>query len=894
MHRPVRLPAFVLSVVFVAAGCGGGGGSGAGGAPAGGSGGGPVAGAGGGPVAGSGGGAPIAGSGGGGPIAGSGGGAVAGSGGSPVAGSGGSTVAAGDWVEVTNLHQGSAAYAGITSAEPASQSGGIMIAYPQISNATYFIYVRPEAGTYNSWRAWGMLTYGGNTPVYVGGLMAGQRYCLNVRAVVGGIEDGNTVEQCATAAATLTPPVPVLAATFTSTAQTHTMLSLATSARLGVGLRYDLERSIDAGTFAVVASRTFYVSGAPYDYQISLDDVPEVAGAYQYRVRVFADGIDVGVSAPKAVTVTAKAWKRPLEVYPQTAILRPLPKLSVDKTGKLVVQGRVTADAATAFPGMARFTGVRRGPDLTGDPTLWKRLLCADQDLNLSVSVSFRSYTVAADGTVYVLEDSVVAGPEASRLNRLFKLSATGCAQIVNTSIHGGVFYLAAHPTDPMKLAVAGGRGVWLSSDGGASFRLYRDPSTSGAVNALGYTADGTLYLAHAKSLAKTSNHTTFTNYAPWPNASETPAEMALSASGTMAVIGAPSPTLTQFGAYVGAAGGPLTFEPTTIQATTATTLVYRDGVAWLSDGRLLVLMSDTGPVGTRDYQWIAVRSTAGTWSTVEIPGTYFGVTPAPVLLDPRTGHENDVYWTYVRSRDGGVSWESFPMGAQAIAATVVGSDLALTMQRFNLTTSMPEGFRSLDGGDTQTAADLLPVDGRVWFNPTAPLIGVNGNGGYTSNGGATWVTSIAAQAWKFAGFAGGGYVYGTLSPTTPALRSADSGASWTGLGAPNRSVACGNGTTGVLSHGDTSGNSGFVSVTGANLGTIRTGAPFASLVACALSADGQTVYLFSSTTLNKSTTGITGTFSKLASPPGGGLMSVSADGKRLVYGSAWSETGGE
>ena len=442
MQRSVRLPAFVLSVVFVAvAGCGG---SGAGGAPAGGSGGGPVAGSGGGgPVAGSGG--PVAGSGG--PVAGS-GGPVAGSGG-PVAGSGGSTVAAGDWVEVTNLHLGSAAYAGITSAEPASQSGGIMIAYPQIANATYFIYVRPESGTYNSGRAWGMLTYGGSNPIYVGGLMPGQRYCLNVRAVVGGIEDGNTVEQCATAAATLTPPTPVLAATFTSAAQMHTVLSIATSARLGVGLRYNLERSIDAGTFAVVASRTFYVGGAPYDYQISLDDVPEVAGAYQYRVRVFADGIDVGVSAPKAFTLSAKAWKRPLEVYPQTAVLRPLPKLSVDKTGKLVAQGRVTADAATAFPGMARFTGVRRGPDLTGDPTLWKRLQCRynDQDFNVSFSsVSARSFSVAADGSVYVLEDSIVAGPEASRLNRLFKLSATGCAQIVNTSIHGGVFYLAHSP----------------------------------------------------------------------------------------------------------------------------------------------------------------------------------------------------------------------------------------------------------------------------------------------------------------------------------------------------------------------------------------------------------------------------------------------------------------
>ena len=417
-------------------------------------------------------------------------------------------------------------------------------------------------------------------------------------------------------------------------------------------------------------------------------------------------------------------------------------------------------------------------------------------------------------------------------------------------------------------------------------------------MNALGYTADGTLYLAHGKSLAKTSNYTTFTNYAPWPNAGETPAEMALSASGTMAVIGAPSPTLTQYGAYVGAAGGPLTFEPTTIQATTATTLVYRDGLAWLSDGRLLVLMSDTGPVGTRDYQSIAVRSTAGAWSTVEIPGAYFGTTSAPVLLDPRTGHENDVYWTYVRSRDGGVSWESFPMGSQAIAATVVGSDLALTMQRFNLATSMPEGFRSLDGGATQTAADLLPVDGRVWFNPAAPLIGVNGNGGYTSNGGATWTTSTAAQAWKMAGFAGGGYVYATSSTTNPARQSADSGASWTSVAAPNRGTACGNGTTtALLSHSDGSGNGGFISVTGSTLGTSfgtsRSGAPFTGMAACALSADGRIVYVATST-VNKSTTGITGTFSPLPTPPGGGLMSVSADGKRLVYGSAWSETGGD
>ena len=148
------------------------------------------------------------------------------------------------------------------------------------------------------------------------------------------------------------------------------------------------------------------------------------------------------------------------------------------------------------------------------------------------------------------------------------------------------------------------------------------------------------------------------------------------------------------------------------------------------------------------------------------------------------------------------------------------------------------------------------------------------------------------------AGFAGGGYVYATSSTTNPARQSADSGASWTGVAAPNRGTACGNGTTtALLSHSDGSGNGGFISVTGSTLGTSfgtgRSGSPFTGMAACALSADGQIVYVrhqHGEQIDHRHRRNVL----PAAPPPGGGLMSVSADGKRLVYGSAWSETGGE
>ena len=124
--------------------------------------------------------------------------------------------AGGDWPEL-GLHDGGPAYAGITSAVTATQGGGIEILFPSLTGATYWIYVRPQAGTHNFHRAHAM-TVAGNTPMFLGGLTPGVNYCVTARARSAQVEDGNTAEQCAIAAPTPapasmtmgTPPAPSL------------------------------------------------------------------------------------------------------------------------------------------------------------------------------------------------------------------------------------------------------------------------------------------------------------------------------------------------------------------------------------------------------------------------------------------------------------------------------------------------------------------------------------------------------------------------------------------------------------------------------------------------------------------------------------------------------------
>jgi hypothetical protein len=879
-------PSFALVMIFAAMGLAGAPGCGGGAAPPAGDGG--VAGMGGSPIDGGGGTTATAGSGGMAATAGSGGMAVPDGGAGAVAQAGASGAAASDWVEVPNLAQGAETYAGITTAVTSPESGGIVITFPYARNGTYFIYVRGQAAMHTFGRAWGMVTTG-TVPAFVGGLVPGQTYCLTVRTVVAGIEDGNTAEKCAVAAPTPPPPVPVLSNSSPSPQYPTGSFGISGTAVAGVGLRYDLERSIDGGAFAVVASKAHVVMFAPpLPGALTFQDLVELPGAYEYRVRAFADGVATGVSSPMSFKFVANPWKKAFDPFPDTPVVSPIPRLLVDKAGKLVIQEAVSAGPATGAPETPRVGVVRRGPDLTGDPDLWKRLMCGQSDVAFYPygASAWKSFAKAADGTVYVLEDAVVPGPEASRLNRLFKIGATGCAQTVHTAIHGGVFNIVAHPTDPLKLAVAGARGVWVSADGGATFRLFKDRATGGGPTTIAYAADGTLYLAHAKSLARSSDYVAYTNYASWPAPTDAPFEMAINAAGKQAVITS-SPVTTEHGAYVGAAGGALTFEPNGFQGTQA-----RDGVTWLADGRLLMLMNDSGPSGLRDFRRLAVRSAAGVWSSVELPGRYFGVAPGPVLLDPRTGHENDIYWTYLRSRDRGLTWEALPSSAQAVAATVVGPDLALSLLRPD-GINAPVGFRSLDGGVTQTAAVALPSDGRVWFNPAAPLLGVSALGSFTVDGGATWAPSTGGAVWTQVGFANAGFAVGARPTTVATLVSHDSGATWT-ADTVRRGFACGNGTMGIAGFSNTSGQTGTVSFTNAGFGVALTGPAFTTVIACGLSVDGQIVYMSTAGGLYKSTTGVVGPFTSIIPAGLGGLFTVSANGQRLVSGPKWSDTGGE
>ena len=783
--------------------------------------------------------------------------------------------AGGDWPEL-GLHDGGPAYAGITSAVTATQGGGIEILFPSLTGATYWIYVRPQAGTHNFHRAHAM-TVAGNTPMFLGGLTPGVNYCVTARARSAQVEDGNTAEQCAIAAPT-PAPASMTMGTPPALRWTDTELSLTVATGLAAGLRYDLERAIDGGSYAVVATRRQNIYRPGIDENVAFTDVAEVAGAYQYRVRAFADGVDVGVSDVQSFALVTKPWKQVLARYPETLALRPSPQLLVDNAGRLVIQGVVSPGSASAFVAAPSVASLRRGPDLTGDVGLWKRLWCRyqDVDFNMGISIHHQAVARAADGSVFVLEASIVAGPAGARVSRLFKIGPTGCAQIVNTSLMG-VFDLAVHPTDPMRLAVAANRGVFVSSDGGASFRLFGGYQP----RAVAYAAGGTLYLATSTVMTSSADQATFTNYGTWPDATDVPKAMAIRADGTMAAVGAGG-TQAQSGAYVGPAGGALVFEDSGL-----TTSHLREGLTWLADGRLLVLMQISNPPGgPAERKRIVVRAAAGGWSTIEIPGPWLAPSPIlPVLFDLRAGHAAELYAGYHRSRDGGVTWELTPLG-KAVAATIDGANLALFVTSYN--GSAFETRRSLDGGDTGVLLPFpLPDDGLTWFDPATPLNGYRAGGQYTTNGGATWQSSTGAGLFAHVGFANGGSVFATPTTTGPGSQSANDGASWTVVTGTNRTMACGNGSTAIIS---ASGGIQAWSSTG-----------FGSVVAisiprtCAVSADGQIVYLGSVGGVQKSTTGIAGPYTALTGSVGGTTpMRVSADGQRLSFNGWWTESGGQ
>ena len=781
-------------------------------------------------------------------------------------------MAGGDWPE-EDLHAGGPTYAGITSATTATTGGGIEILFPTLSGATYWIYVRPQTGAHTFQRAYAM-TVAGNNPMFLGGLTPGVTYCVTVRARSAQVEDGNTAEQCAVAAATPAPAAMTMG-TPPAVRWTDTELTLTASTGLAAGLRYDLERQRDGGGFTVVATRHQHVYRPFIDDTITFTDVVEVAGAYDYRVRAFADGVDVGTSNVQSFAIITKPWKQALARYPQTQVLRPSPRLTVDSGGRLVIQGVVSAGSATAFLAAPSVQSLRRGPDLTGDPTLWKRLWCRYQDVDFNeTSIHHQAVARAADGAVFVLENSIVAGPPGARVARLFRIGATGCAQIVNTSLMG-VFDLAVHPTDPMKLAVAANRGVFVSSDGGVTFRLFGGHQP----RALAYAANGTLYLATSTVLASSVDQLTYTNYGTWPDATNPPQAMALRADGTMAVIGVNGGSGGMSGTYVGPAGGALGFEDSGLVDPHTP-----EGLTWLADGRLLVLMHISNPPGgPAERKRLAVRAAGGGWSTLDLPGPWLYPNPLlPVLLDPRAGHAADVYSGYLRSRDGGVSWERIPLG-KAIASPVDGASLALFV-------SAPDGatWRSLDGGDTGVVLGTgLPSDGRTWFDPATPLRGYSAYNQYTSDGGATWQGATGAGNFAHVGFAGGGDVFATPVTNGPGSQSTNDGMTWSVVTGTNRVMACGNGTFAIIT-----ANGGIQTWSAGSFGAI---VPISIPRTCAVSADGQTVYLGSAGGVQKSTTGIAGPYTLLAGSIGGTTpMRVSPDGQRLSFNSWWTDTGGQ
>jgi hypothetical protein len=655
---------------------------------------------------------------------------------------------------------------------------------------------------------------------------------------------------------------------------TDSELTITASTGIAAGLRYDLERQIGGGGYTVVATRTQNVYRPGIDNTVTFTDVADVAGAYDYRVRAFADGVDAGVSNVQSFAIITRPWKQALGRYAQTLVLRPNPQLQVDAGGHLVVQGAVSPGSASAFVAAPSVRVVRRGPDLAGDPTLWKRLWCRyqDVDFNESISVHHQAAARAADGSVYVLEASIVAGPPGARVNRLFKIGPTGCAQIVNTSLMG-VFDLAVHPTDPMKLAVAANRGVWVSSDGGVTFRLFGGFQP----RALAYSAAGTLYLATSSVLASSTDQLSFTNYDTWPNSSDTPQAMTISAGGTMAAIGT-----GQSGAYVGPAGGALVFESITFADPH-----LPQGLTWLADGRLLVLLQISNePGGPAERKRLAVRAAAGGWSTMEIPGPWIYPTPTlPVFFDLRAGHAAELYSGYLRTADGGDTWSLIPQG-KAVGATIDGANLALFVTTYNGT--QDETRRSLDGGNTGTLlANVLPNDGRVWFDPASPLKGYNAFGQYTTDGGATWLSSTGAGLFAHVGFADSTYAFATPTTTGPGSQSTNDAQSWTVVTGTNRTMACGNGSVAIIS-----ANGGIQTWSSSGTGTV---VAISIPRTCAVSADGQTVYLGSAGGVTKSTTGVAGPYTALTGSIGGTTpMRVSADGLRLSFNSWWTDTGGQ
>ena len=773
-------------------------------------------------------------------------------------------------------------FAGLQSAAPASRGGGVelMFAAATPSPSRYLLFVRAQGEVYDFQRAYALVSP--NQVNYVGGLATERTWCFTVR--LDG--DANTTEACAAPA--VTPPQPDVP-TFMSgptVPWTDALLDLQWVVRGGAGCRYDLERRSNGGAYETRASKTIRATVlAPADGSfIGFADVADAPGTYDYRVRAFADGVETGLSAVKTVEVVKKAWRQPLERAPRSVSGPTLtPRVTVDGNGNLVYGEYVSAAPAAQFLAGARnVTSARQGPAIAGAREPWRRLLGVYEDVGVpDPGNEWIGWARGADGTLWVLDSS----------QALVKVGASGPGQIWNTAIHGGAFNLTAHPTHPGKLAVAGANGVWVTSDGGITFRLFGD--VTGTTAAVAYAPDGTLFAIGTHLAQSSDDGLTWFNYGSWPTPSDPPGEIALRPDGSLMAVSLPS-ALPRAGVWIGSPGGRLAYSDVGLSADHAWATA---GLTFLPDDRLLMVVTsaDGGDAGVA-IALACVRSPAGTWTTFELPARPPSDGPLPVFFDLRAGHEGDYYHARLRTRDGGVTWELDPAG-RAVGATASGGQFVL------LTVQQPDAalpatsHRSTDGGATATplAGVTLPADGSIWFNPASPLVGVTAAGTYTTDGGATWAPTAGGGGWIGVGFADAGQVLATAFNANP-VRSTDGGATFASFDGVRSNAACGNGAQALLARG-AAGT--FLSYTSTTQETVTNMAFPGMIRACGLGADAATVYLLTSSTLWKGKAGIAGNLSRLPFSPtaltiGPTPLVVSPDGMKISARGSYSDTGGE
>jgi len=779
-------------------------------------------------------------------------------------------------------------FAGLQSAAPASRGGGVELRFAAATPgpSRYLLYVRAQGETYDFQRAYAVVT--ADQVNYVAGLATERTWCFTVRY------DGNANMAEACAAPAVTPPqrdVPAFMSGPTAP-WTDTVLDLQWVARAGAGYRYDLERRSSGGSYETRASKTIRSTAqAPADLSfIGFADVADAPGTYDYRVRAFADGVETGLSAVKTVEVVKKAWRQPLERGPRVVSGPPLsPRVAVDGGGNLIYDDYVSAAPAAQFlAGARKVASLRPGPAIAGNREPWRRLLGVYDDVGApDPGNQWIGWARGADGTLWVLDSS----------QALVKIGTSGPAQIWNTAVVGG-FNLVAHPTDPAKLAVAGASGVWVTNDGGVTFRLFSD--VTGSTAGVAYAPDGTLFAVGTHLAQSSDGGLSWFNYGSWPTPSDPPGEIALSPDGSLMAVSLPS-ALPRAGVWIGTTGGTLEYSDVGLSHDHLRHLWAAGGLTFLSDGRLVLVVSsaDGGDAGA-PTTLACVRSLAGTWTTFELPGRSVSdgaLQVQPVFFDLRAGHEGDYYHARLRTRDGGVTWELNPTG-RAVGATTTSSGqfVLLTLQQPDA--ALPAtSHRSTDGGDTATLLTgvTLPADGSVWFNPASPLTGVTSAGTFTTDGGATWVPSPMGGGWSGVGFADAGHVLATAFNANP-LRSTDGGASFAPFDGVRSNAACGNGARALLARG-AAGT--FLSYTSTAQETVTNMAFPGMIRACGLSADGATVYLLTSSTLWKGKAGIAGSLSRLPFAPtattnGPTPLIVSPDGMKISARGSYSDTGGE